>query len=481
MPLILSGNVASAIGGGYNVDNSLRLNAADDAFLSRAVDLTQGTTSQHKFTISCWFKIGSSAITNGELFGAYGSNDFFTIRVNASGAIDVLSYDNAIKGRLITNELIRDPSAWYNLVFHCNTNAGSGTSRMRLYLNGTEITSFATDTHPSSGADLIAENDDTFAIGKNIDQSGNVGEFDGYIAEFVYIDNDTLEADSFGEFDEDSPTIWKPIDVSGITQLGNTFSFYLQFKQSGTDADSSGLGADTSGNDSHFTCNNLAATDQATDTPTNNFCTMNPLMNYRAASTFSEGNCYLTMHAGNHGINYGTFALTAGKWYFEAKLITNTTNDYAQIGISDHEQVDSTSELGEDVHGYGYTAQDGKIRIAGTQTTYGNTFDDADIIGVILNLDDNEIKFSKNSTIQNSGTAQAITAVASTANGFYLPAIGDWDDGAQGAIWAANFGGCSAFSLSSAANDENGYGNFEYAPPSGFLAICTKNLGSDGG
>ena len=84
-----------------------------------------------------------------------------------------------------------------------------------------------------------------------------------------------------------------------------------------------------------------------------------------------------------------------------------------------------------------------------------------------------------NNAVQNSGTAISITAAASTTQEAYFPAFSDTDGNAG--TFEANFGGCSAFTVSSAANDGNGYGNFEYAPPSGFLAICTKNLGSDGG
>ena len=163
MPLILGTN--SIKDTGYEVANSVRLDSASTAYLSRTVDLTQNSTSQHKFTISCWFKLGKTGQTNGELFGAHGSNDYFTVRVSNGNAIDILSYDDAIKGRLVTNQLLRDHSAWYHIVVACDSNNGSGTNRMRLYLNGSEVTSFSTDTHPTSGTDLIAENMDTVNIG----------------------------------------------------------------------------------------------------------------------------------------------------------------------------------------------------------------------------------------------------------------------------------------------------------------------------
>jgi hypothetical protein len=448
----------------YEVANSVRFNGADSPALKR--DSMGTATNRKKWTLSMWVK---RSTTDQRMLASFdGAASYFQFQ--SGGQLEVNDVPgSSFNYRLVTNAIYRDISAWYHIVVAFDSTQGTASNRIKLYVNGAQPT-LGTATYPDQNFEPEVNSTGSHKYG-SYDDSADYA-FNGYFCEIVFIDGTQYAASDFGEYDSDSPRIWRPKDPSGLTF--GTNGHYLDFE------DSSNLGNDKNGG-TDFNENNIAAADQATDTCTNNFCTLNSLMNYRAGSTFSEGNCYLTMNATNHGVNYGTFALTAGKWYFEGKLITNTTGNYAQIGITDHEQVDSTSELGEDVHGYGYTAEDGKIRIAATQTTYGNSYDDGDIIGVILNLDDNEIKFSKNGTVQNSGTAQAITAVASTANGFYLPAFGDWDDQAQGAVWAANFGGCPAFSLSSAVNDENGYGNFEYAPPSGFLAICSKNLGSDGG
>jgi hypothetical protein len=87
------------------------------------------------------------------------------------------------------------------------------------------------------------------------------------MSEFNFIDGQQLAPSDFGEFDEDSG-IWKPIAYEGTY---GTNGFYLEFK------DSSALGDDTSGNGNDFTVNNLTSIDQTTDTPTNNFATLNPL------------------------------------------------------------------------------------------------------------------------------------------------------------------------------------------------------------
>jgi len=115
------------------------------------------------------------------------------------------------------------------------------------------------------------------------DKGDGAEEMDGYLSEMVFIDGQNLAPTSFGEFDEDTPRTWKPIDVSGLTF--GTNGFYLDFE------DSSNLGNDASGG-TDFTENNIAAVDQATDTCTNNFCTLNPLVRTDQI-TFSEGNCKL--------------------------------------------------------------------------------------------------------------------------------------------------------------------------------------------
>jgi hypothetical protein len=103
-------------------------------------------------------------------------------------------------------------------------------------------------------------------IGQKLDQSSF---YDGYLAEFYQIDGQALSPTDFGEFDEDSG-IWKPIRYTGSY---GTNGFHLDF------ADSSSLGNDVSGNNNNFTTTNLASTDQTTDTPINNFATLNPLTN----------------------------------------------------------------------------------------------------------------------------------------------------------------------------------------------------------
>ena len=485
MPSILGANTLSS---GYDVDNSVRLDSASTAYLSRTVNLTQGTTSQHKFTISCWFKLGKTGQTNGEIFGAHGSSDYFAVRVQSGSRIDIISYDNAIKGRLITSQVLRDHSAWYHIVVACDSDNGSGTNRMRLYINGSEVTDFTTDTNPSSGTDLIAENMDEFNIGRSVDQVGGAGLFDGYITEFVYIDNDQLDATSFGEFDQDSPTIWKPKDVSELSQLSNTFSFYLDFE------DSSNLGNDVSGNNLDFTSNNLAATDQSTDTCTNNFATINPLTIPAGASlTLAEGNLDLNGNATDAGAK-ATFGVSSGKWYWEIKtVLASSGSDRILVATENVRQITSaTDPNSEGIWGIQSRSGSGATLNSFTNGTFSNSnsgstgFNNGTIIGVALDADNGKIYYHKDGTYTDlsgntgdpaNGTNPTFTGLP-TDGTFLFPYFENRPNVTPSS--QVNFGGTPPFSISSGNSDANGYGNFEHSVPSGYYALNSKNLAEYG-
>ena len=467
--IIVPANTLAA--GGFSVDNSCRFNDGDSSKMLKAMGTA---TNNLKFTFNCWFKrgiIGTNQVfahardgTSGPYFNMMiGSDD----KLRAYGPDKDGGNDFDYK----TNRVLRDVGAWYCVTIAMDTSLGAAGDRLRIYINGVEETSFTTETNPAQNIIYVGNYTGyDFGIGANLDNSAY---WDGYIAEAVMIDGLQLTAASFGEFDEDSPTIWKPKDVSGLT-FGNN-GFYLDFK------DSANLGNDANGG-TDFTETNLAATDQTTDTPTNNFCTMNPLDNFYKAATFSEGNCMTVGGASskNSWIT-STFALTKGKWYCEF-VVPDVATDHSNVswGISDRVTIASATALGSTAgfNQCGFRMHNGHKRLNGTSSAYGNAYTLGQVVGMALNLDDNELKYYINNTVQNSGTAISITAVASTLNGYYFIACGDETD--QNGTLAFNFGGCSGFAVSSAQADENGYGNFEYAPPTGFYAICTKNLAEYG-
>ena len=472
---ILSGNVASALPSGYEIANSCRFNSGDSPSLKDG-DGSAPAGNRQKFTFSVWFKRAKLGVTQMFAASAHSSSDEGYLYISG-GDVLVWHHSSSGMGQMITNQKFRDVGAWYHLVWAVDTTQASAGNRMKFYINGTQITSWATETQPDEDKELYWNVGGTYYpwIGRR--HGGDY--FDGYMAEVVHIDNAQLAATSFGEFDEDSPTIWKPKDPSGLTF--GTAGYWLDFE------DSSNLGKDVSGQGNHFgTVANLAAIDQATDTPTNNFCVMNSLDNYIASSTFSEGNLKIVTPSSNYQYNTGTFGLTAGKWYFEMKMTTNATGDF--VGIAGRVCGGALHMAGYYNDTWAYSSYDGKYFTNNTGSSYGDSWaTDDTIIGVYIDLDNNKLYFAKNGTVQNSGTGISITDPASVTNGAYHPSVGDNWNGDSG-TYHMNFGN-PTYALSSAQSDTNGYGSFEYDPSSGtfdgsskdFLAICSKNLGSDGG
>ena len=480
MPLILGAQ--SAIGDDLVVTNSCRWNDGDSPKMSK----TLGTaTLNTKWTLNVWLKMGFgtqgiNVVYASSRTGTTGPYVNFLLDTNNKLNIYAPNISGANDFNYLTNRVFRDLGAWYMITVAMDTTLAAAGDRLRIYVNGTEETNFDTETNPTQD-DIYPANYTgyTFVAGARTDDSEY---FDGYMAEFCLIDGQQLTPSSFGEFNEDSPTIWQPIDVSGLT-FGNN-GFYLDFE------DSSNLGNDANGG-TDLTEVNFTAADQATDTPSNNFCTGNPLDNYYQNAAWSEGNCNTLIATGVAVYSTGTMGMTAGKWYWEQQGTTNTGGFQVLPGIAGRMVTSATEqELGEADDNWGYYSTTGNYYNDSTQTSYGDTFAADDIIGVAVDLDNNKLYFAKNGVWQNSGVptsgatgtgAISVMAANLTTMGLYLPAwTGGWG-GSVGHYGKWNFGGCSAFDVTSAASDGNGYGNFEYAPPSGYLALCTKNLGSDGG
>jgi hypothetical protein len=457
MPLIIPANTLS---GGYEVANSCRFNDGDSAYLEKNFSSTQD--SRRKFTVSAWVK-RSDLITSTNIWGSSeGSGEGYNSLKFENHKLQYLSGNTTNSGtqvNLETNRLFRDVSAWYHIVLAVDTSQGTDTNRIKLYVNGTQETSFNTSTYPSQDTDLLTSTTPQMTIGMRDLRGTNAQFFDGYISEFCFIDNQQLTPSSFGEFDEDSPTIWKPIDVSGLT-FGNN-GFYLDFE------DSSNLGNDANGG-TDFTEVNLTATDQATDTPTNNFATFNPLIDFYPtySSTLSNGNLSTTRN--DNGGSLATIMPSQGKWYMEAKCGTVAT--YNRLGVVPYDKI-TDNEFNPDNKGVSYQSDGDKV-VDSTASTYGSTYTTGDIIGIALNLDDGEITFYKNGVAQNSGTA---------ITGFTYDGANSLTVGGSGSTWSwdCNFGS-PPYAISSGNADANGYGNFEYSVPSGYYSLCTKNLAEFG-
>ena len=461
MPLIIPSNSISD--GGYVVDNSLRFNDGSSDYLSKTFGTTQ--SDGKKITISVWCKLGNLGSTR-YFFGTSADGSYSNeIGFNVNNKLEFFCINNATNG-VTTTRVFRDVSAWYHIVAVLDTTQATSTDRIKIYVNGVQETAFDSTNYPSLNANTeFLKNGGATRVG---DKGSGGNYYDGYLAEFFVLDGQALDPTSFGEFDEDSG-IWKPIDVSGLTF--GTNGFYLDFENSGS------LGADVSGNGNNFTVNNLTSIDQSTDTCTNNFATMNPLAITNSGNTFSEGNLKITTTSSASSYNQATIGVSTGKWFWEVKYVSDTdgSSNYARIGIADIDPP-NTGGLGES-EGIAYEAINGNRKIRGSATTYGDTYAPGDIIGVALNLDDNELIFYKNGTAQNSGTAIDISSYT-PKTGFWHPAI-NYDDGSNSGVFEINFGSPS-FSISSGNADGNGYGNFEYSVPSNHFSLNSKNLAEYG-
>jgi hypothetical protein len=465
---ILSGNVASALPTGYNVANSCRFNKADAPALKRN---SMGTaTNRKKWTLSMWVKRSTTA--QAMLASFDGAKSYFQFQ--SGGQLEVNDVPgSSFNYRLVTNAVYRDVSAWYHIVVAYDSTQGTDSNRLKLYVNG-EQPSLGTATYPSSDFEPEVNSTGSHKYGSYDDSTDYA--FDGYFAEIVFIDGTQYAASDFGEFDEDSPRIWKPKKVSGLTF--GTNGHYLDFE------DSSNLGNDANGG-TDFDENNIAAIDQATDTPTNNFATLNPLFT-PTSSTCSDGNLTLDDPASGWSWKPSTICPSKGKWYFEVKSGHGSDPIYVVVGVTPFQ---SWKDMEDEVIGAGANSEaesvgydkSGNVN-KGNSTQYsGTSYGYNDIACCAVDLDNRKIYFRKNDgSWENSG--DPTSGATGTGAVSLSTTINDWALAVSSTQKAhINFGGCSNFTISSGNADGNGYGNFEYAPPSGYLALCTKNLGSDGG
>ena len=442
MPLILPSNSISA--GGCEVDNSLRFDDGSSDSLQRT---PSSSGNRRTWTFSTWFKRGNIGSSQWILDAYGGSSDEFHIYISSGNAIGIYTTGGGFGSNLSisTNNLVRDISAWYHLVVRCDTTQATASDRLRIYLNGVEASYGTYNNFTLNGEGQVNEASTIHYLGRR--NAG--GYFDGYFAETVLVDGSSLDPTSFGEFDADSG-IWKPIDVSGLT-FGSK-GFYLPYENSAA------LGQDDSGNGNDFTVNNLTSVDQTTDTPTNNYCTLNPL-NF-GAGTLSEGNLKWNASGGAGYLAFGTIGIDMGgsnQFYWETKIDSIASG--VVIGIAPTTlRWNDTGRAGS----YGYYSNGDKYN--GTSaSSYGVSFTTGDTIGVLAG--NGSITFYKNGVSQGV----AWSGLSET----YLPFLAE-----IGNTNSMNFGS-PPYTISSGNSDPAGYGNFEYSTNGGY-ALNTKNLAEYG-
>ena len=458
---------------GYNIDNSLKLEPDNSEFLS-ITNTSDG--SNRTATYSFWLKRTElDASSYMQVPGLFNSGE--TVRFMFYQ--DHIILENGWGGtqkRLTTNAVYRDTSAFYHFVVGIDTTQSTAANRVKLYVNGVQETSFSTEQYPDQNFDL--------AIGRSgANYPWRYGGYNatyyktaGYLAEAHYIDGTQYAASDFGEFDNDSG-IWKPKEFTGNY---GTQGSYLNF------SDASNLGANPKGSGIDAVLNNITSADQATDSPTNNFCTLNMLHRTDGNSKNQEGATNVTTDGGSDWCTMmGTIGVTKGKWYWEYfKTTSGGANIYFGIAASDDPWVPHSSAA---KYYIGNVAEQTSIgfKVADNSIANGNSSNvfallSGEVLRVALDMDNGALYFGKSSsTWANSGdpTSGASKTGASTLwssfdDKIVLPGISVY----QGGDAKSNFGGYASYTISSGASDANGYGTFEYAPPSGYYALCTKNL-----
>tara|TARA_B110000285_G_scaffold181135_1_gene204386 strand:- start:917 stop:3574 length:2658 start_codon:yes stop_codon:yes gene_type:complete len=493
---------------GYNIDNSVKIETTANEWLYRASP-TAG--NRKTFTFSFWVKrteIGTVnasgsqyVIGQGQHGRMYFGSDYFQFR-----------FDDGHDVRDVTT-VFRDTAAWYHIVVAVDTNQSSSSNRVKLYFNGVQTTTLDFDggSYPDiqdSASGWFTTNYLTIGtapFGGSYNSGDGDYEMCGYLADFCAIDGQQLAPTDFGEYDEDSG-IWKPIDVSGLT-FGSE-GFYLPF------SNAAALGEDFSGNDNDFALSNLTAADQATDTPTNNFCTLDNNLRVgnqygRFVQQVTHGGTRTDEPTGSFNGLFGTHSFNSGKWYWEIKQYYPTSAVNLQsFGISSIKNTGSQEDGSSGVHpaepaeGLYPNAIAGIYPQGGGTTSYahGTSSSANDNLGagangkifqIAFDADAGKIWFGANDTWQDTvgGTQPSKSDIAAGNNARYDD-MNDYKEGAwipifgvynanNGNYMDVNFGGYTAATPSSAQSDQNGYGTFEYEPPAGFLALCSKNLGAE--
>jgi hypothetical protein len=445
--ILLASEAAAA--GGEGISRSLRFNSADSAYLSR----TPASAGNRKtWTWAGWVK--RSGTSRDVLFARFSGSSGFAFEIDSFSRLWAYDYTtSAFDWQLISTPVYRDPSAWYHIVFAYDTTQATASNRVKLYINGAQVTTFSTETYPTQNFDGYVNTTSTHEIG-----GAFTVYFDGLLADIHFIDGQALDPTSFGEFDANG--IWQPIAYTGTY---GTNGFKLTFGDNSTTA---ALGNDDSPNSNTWAVNNFsvaagAGNDSLVDVPTNgaetdtgaggevrgNYCTLNPLKYGGDIQAPTNGNLDVTSVGSATGKILGTIGVSSGKWYWEC--VPNSSANIA-FGITKDNTV-LANYPGQDAVDYSYHS-DGSKYSNNSGSAYGATFTTNDVIGVAFDADNGTLTFYKN----NSSQGQAYSGLTS---GPYFPMVGDPS---------------STPDISATVNF--GQRPFAYTAPSGFKALNTANL-----
>ncbi len=432
---------------GYQISRSVRLRRSASAYFNR----TFGTpTNANIWTLSGWAKRGLLG-TQISLFGSNVSTAYTSISF-LSGDTLRINLANGTNAQLVTTQVFRDPSAFYHIAIAYDSTQATASNRIKLYVNGAQVTAFSTANYPS--LNVSAEWNYSGA-------AGTIGTaateyWEGYLTEVNFIDGQALTPASFGETDAVTG-VWKPKKYAGTY---GTNGFYLNFSDNSA-ATATAIGKDMSGNANNWTPNNISVTagvtyDSMLDVPTlwadggngrGNYCTLNPLAVTVVTGSFSNGNLQGVTGTTGSG-QFGTFEIpSTGKWYWE---VAETVGGGAlNVGIAAYQS--NINNIYNNTNSALYSTSGVKNVNNVTDQAYGASWGVGDIIGVACDADAGTITFYKNNTSQG--------AISHIIGGLF-PAFGDGTPGGQTSTFVVNFG----------------QRPFAYTPPTGFKALNTQNL-----
>jgi len=472
MPVGFDSIRAGAAGGAadaYEIDYACRFNDNDSAYLYR----TPGSAgNRRKWTLSLWVKRHNLGINQTILSANTGTNDHNALLFRSDDKLDfVMVAGGSVTGRIITTAVYRDVASWYHIVFQydsANTTAGD---RMKLFVNGDEVTSFSTDQNPSLNVQTYIASNVIHNFGRKYYVSSEY--IDMSVSDVVFTDGELNNPSVFGEISSVTGQ-WTPIVLDGLS-FGTT-GYQFDF------ADASDLGNDVSGNNNDWTSSGLATNDQVTDTPTNNFCTWNPIYKPNRAggltnfdnTAYSDGNLRCTRISGSYNaIANGTMTVFGGsdapKIYYEHT--PTTWGGAIALYVGWEEAGKSILIEGSDnvpnyfyINGRHTTNAYESFQYPGGSTDNYATFGQGTVIGVAVDFANDVITYYANNTQLFSLDASGLAALSG--------------------ITLATFAGRLWRPYSGFANDAGppttvtnfGQTPFTYTPPTGYVGLSTANL-----
>jgi len=429
------------------------------------------------FTLSTWIKRADISNSQYILYGGSGSGNESGLLLASSGSISYFEFSGGYTVQIVSSNLYRDVGAFYHIVLKVDTTQATASDRVKIYVNGSEIT-YGTATYPSQNFDSYHFNNTSL---HTVGASGSPAlYFNGLMSHFHWIDGTAYDASTFGEYD--AQNVWKPKTQPSVTY--GTNGFFLKFANAGS------LGTDSSGNGNNLTVNGTGT--QTLDTPSNVFCTMSPIDKSGLSagnSTLTNGNTRQdTVSVSQNSGSRSTLAVNSGKWYVEAKAFGSASPEFRRIGIlgmdSSTWMTETNASLSAHPEGYAYKS-DGNKGNNNSEVSYGNSYTNGDIVGIAFDADNGTIWFSKNGTWQNSATIAEIENGTTTNSayssipmtrfyGFACTLAGATSN--MGFEWNFGNGYYGTTAVSTPNADGDGYGKFEYSVPTGYYALCTKNI-----